>query len=110
MQMGFAVKCSPSGCLSVRMGRNEQFRIDQQEHGDWVHRDNLGYVGGDNITLVRTIEPGISYQEVVYRLSGAPSKFAALLIRLLKYPPRNRHVLLEQLNFSANRPEGDFLR
>ena len=29
--------------------------------------------------------------------------------RLLKYPPRNRHVLLEQLNFSANRPEGDFL-
>ncbi|WP_223930823.1 hypothetical protein, partial [Aeromonas caviae] len=34
--------------------------------------DRYGNDGGDNIDLVREIEPGTGYAEAVYRLSGAP--------------------------------------
>lgn len=78
---GFTVKRWASGSLSIRAGRDEQYRIDLAENGDWVHCDNLGNVGGDNITLVRTIEPGTSYHDAVYRLIGAASGVSDLPMR-----------------------------
>lgn len=78
---GFTVKRWASGSLSIRAGRDEQYRIDLADNGDWVHCDNLGNVGGDNITLVRTIEPGTSYHDAVYRLIGAASGASDLPLR-----------------------------
>lgn len=77
---GFTVKRWASGSLSIRAGRDEQYRIDLADNGDWVHCDNLGNVGGDNITLVRTVEPGTSYHDAVYRLIGAPSGVSDLVL------------------------------
>lgn len=77
---GFIVKRWASGSLSIRAGRDEQYRIDLADNGDWVHCDNLGNVGGDNITLVRTIEPGTSFQDAVYRLIGTSSCVSDLVL------------------------------
>jgi hypothetical protein len=73
LQAGYEVKHLQSGSLSIRKGKKERFRIHQHENGDYVHCDHRGEVGGDNITLVRTIEPGISYRDAVYRLIGSTS-------------------------------------
>jgi len=59
--------------LSVRAGGDEAYRVTRQQDGRWLWCDRYGNDGGDNIDLVREIEPGTGYAEAVYRLSGAPT-------------------------------------
>ena len=59
--------------LSVRTGGDEVYRVTRQQDGCWIWCDRYGNDGGDNIDLVREIEPGTGYAEAVYRLSGAPT-------------------------------------
>ena len=47
--------------------------MTRQQDGRWLWCDRYGNDGGDNIDLVREIEPGTGYAEAVYRLSGAPT-------------------------------------
>ncbi|MGC9129228.1 MAG: hypothetical protein ACP5GA_10950, partial [Acidithiobacillus sp.] len=47
--------------------------MTRQQDGHWVWCDHYGNAGGDNIALVREIEPGLTFAESVYRLMGAPS-------------------------------------
>jgi hypothetical protein len=58
--------------LSVRAGGDEVYRVTRQQDGHWLWCDRYGNDGGDNIDLVREIEPGLGYAEAVYRLSGVP--------------------------------------
>ncbi|HDS4790969.1 TPA: hypothetical protein QH391_005235, partial [Klebsiella pneumoniae subsp. pneumoniae] len=59
--------------LSVKAGGDEAYRVTRQQDGRWLWCDRYGNDGGDNIDLVREIEPGTGYAEAVYRLSGAPT-------------------------------------
>lgn len=59
--------------LSVRAGGDEAYRVTRQEDGRWLWCDSYGNHGGDNVDLVREIEPGTGYAEAVYKLSGAPT-------------------------------------
>lgn len=64
---GFTVK--PVGHhLSVRLGTDEIYRITQQQDGHWLWCDRAGKEGGDNIDLVREIQPGMGFIEAVYQL------------------------------------------
>lgn len=47
--------------------------MTRQQDGRWLWCDRYGNDGGDNVDLVREIEPGTGYAEAVYRLSGAPT-------------------------------------
>lgn len=47
--------------------------MTRKEDDHWLWCDRYGNSGGDNIDLVREIEPGTCYAEAVYRLSGAPT-------------------------------------
>ncbi len=58
--------------LSVRANGDEAYRVTRQQDGRWLWCHRGGNSGGDNIDLVREIEPGTGYAEAVYRLSGAP--------------------------------------
>jgi len=49
------------------------YRVTQQKDGHYVWCDHYGNAGGDNIDLVKEIEPGLGFAEAVYRLSGAPT-------------------------------------
>ena len=69
---GYAVK-REGRHLSVRAGGDEAYRVTRQQDGRWLWCDRYGNDGGDNIDLVREIEPGTGYAEAVYRLSGAPT-------------------------------------
>lgn len=59
--------------LSVKASGEELYRVTRQQDGRWLWCDRYGNNGGDNIDLVREIEPGTGYAEAVYRLSGAPT-------------------------------------
>lgn len=59
--------------LSVRTNGDEMYRVTSKDDGHWLWCDRYGNNGGDNIDLVREIEPGIGYAEAVYRLSGSPT-------------------------------------
>jgi len=60
--------------LSIRSsGGDEVYRVTRQHDGHWLWCDRYANDGGDNIDLVREIEPGTGYAEAVYRLSGAPT-------------------------------------
>lgn len=70
---GFEVKRDGQRHLSVRLGGDEHYRGTRQKDGHFVwcdlHRNGIG----DNIALVRDIEPGTGFADAVYRLSGAPT-------------------------------------
>ncbi len=70
--VGFTVK-REGRHLSVRAGDDEVYRVTQKSDGHWVWCDLYGNHGGDNISLVRELEPGTGYAEAVYRLSGGPT-------------------------------------
>lgn len=59
--------------LSVRLHGDEAYRCTKQDDGHWVTCDKYENGIGDNIALVRELEPGTGYSEAVYRLAGAPS-------------------------------------
>lgn len=59
--------------LSVMARGDEIYRVTQRHDGRWLWCDRYGNEGGDNIDLVREIEPGTGYAEAVYRLLGAPT-------------------------------------
>ena len=69
---GYVVK--PEGRhLSVEYCGDEMYRLTRQEEGYWLWCDRYGNRGGDNIDLVREIEPGTGFTEAVFKLSGSPT-------------------------------------
>ena len=52
---------------------DEVYRLTQPAGGrPWLFVDAYGQSGGDNIDLVKTIEPGTGFAEAVFRLCGEP--------------------------------------
>ena len=58
--------------LSVRAGGDERYRITQNSDGRWVACDKFGQGIGDNIALVRDLEPALGFLEAVARLAAGP--------------------------------------
>ena len=58
--------------LSVRAGGDEHYRITQKSDGRWVACDQTGNGIGDNIALVRDLEPTLGFLEAVARLAAGP--------------------------------------
>ena len=58
--------------LSVRAGGDEHYRITQKSDGRWVACDKTGNGIGDNIALVRDLEPALGFLEAVARLAAGP--------------------------------------
>ena len=58
--------------LSVRAGGDERYRITQNSDGRWVACDPFGQGIGDNIALVRDLEPTLGFLEAVARLAAGP--------------------------------------
>ena len=69
--MGFTVR-KEGRHLSVRLGQDERYRITQKPDGHWVTCDQLGHGIGDNIALVRDLEPALGFLEAVSRLTAGP--------------------------------------
>lgn len=59
--------------LSVKASGDEVYRVTRQQDGRWLWCDHYSNHGGDNIDLVREIQPGMKYSEAVYQLYGSPS-------------------------------------
>ena len=74
---GFKVK-QEGRHFSVLRNGDELYRITRKEDGHFVWTDHYGSKGGDNIALVQEIEPGTSFVQAVYRLSGDPRVSHAL--------------------------------
>jgi hypothetical protein len=68
---GYTVKRQGRG-LSAQISGDEYYRLDQKD-GRWVFCDRYGNYGGDNIALVKEIEPGTRYADAIYKLHGAPT-------------------------------------
>ena len=58
--------------LSVRAGGDEHYRITQKSDGHWVACNKTGQGIGDNIALVRDLEPTLGFLEAVARLTEGP--------------------------------------
>jgi hypothetical protein len=58
--------------LSIRFGGDEHYRITQKTDGRWIACDKFGQGIGDNIALVRDLEPALSFLEAVARLAEGP--------------------------------------
>lgn len=69
--MGFMVR-KEGRHLSVRAGQEEHYRITQKNDGHWVACDKIGNGIGDNIALVRDLEPSLGFVEAVERLTTGP--------------------------------------
>lgn len=69
--MGFSVN-KEGRHLSVRAGKEERYRITRKSDGHWVACDKTGNGIGDNIALVRDLEPGLRFVEAVERLINGP--------------------------------------
>jgi hypothetical protein len=69
--MGFSVK-KEGRHLSVRAGQEERYRITRKGDGHWVACDKTGNGIGDNIALVRDLEPALGFVEAVARLAEGP--------------------------------------
>ncbi|HRE55900.1 MAG TPA: hypothetical protein PLP22_14065 [Candidatus Competibacter sp.] len=69
--MGFTVR-KEGRHLSIRAGQDEHYRITQKNDGHWVACDKTGHGIGDNIALVRDLEPSLGFVEAVERLTTGP--------------------------------------
>jgi hypothetical protein len=58
--------------MSVQVNGDELYRLTPKTDG-WLWCDRYKNYGGDNIDLVREIEPGTKFTEAIYKLQGAPS-------------------------------------
>ena len=79
--------------LSVRAGGDEHYRITQKSDGRWIACDKLGNGIGDNIALVRDLEPTLGFLEAVAQLVAGP---VASREPLLEPPRRERPARLPQ--------------
>ena len=70
-QHGYSVKLTGKN-LSVRTDGNELYRLTHRGNR-WLWYDRYGNAGGDNIALVRELQPNCGYAEAVFQLLGAPS-------------------------------------
>lgn len=66
--------------------------MTRKDDGKWLWCDRYGNQGGDNIALVRELEPGTGFAEAVHRLAGAPM-VAQEIRQRPQAPPRARPVL-----------------
>jgi hypothetical protein len=73
--------------LSIQLKGEEVYRLTQKE-SHWLWCDRYGNQGGDNIDLVREIEPEeTGYSEAVYRLNGSPRLGKPLVSEICHNPP-----------------------
>jgi hypothetical protein len=70
--LGYTVK-KEGRHLSVQQHADEVYRITCKDDKHWVTCDKYENGIGDNIALVQELEPGTSFADAVYKLSGAPS-------------------------------------
>ncbi|MGB3225212.1 MAG: relaxase/mobilization nuclease domain-containing protein [Desulforhopalus sp.] len=69
---GYTVK--PEGRhMSVQVNGDEVYRVTCKHGGHYVTCDKYGNGIGDNIALVKEIEPGTRYADAIYKLHGDPS-------------------------------------
>lgn len=66
---GFEVK-REGRHLSVRAHGDEVYRVTRKPDGVWLWCDVYGNSGGDNIALVRELEPSAGFIDAVFRLNG----------------------------------------
>lgn len=64
---GFEVKQDGQCHLSVRSGGEEVYRLTNT-NGAWLYCDKHRSEGGDNIALVQSLEPSLTFAEAVYSL------------------------------------------
>jgi hypothetical protein len=55
--------------MSVNLGKDELYRITLKDDGRYISCDHYGNGIGDNISLIREIEPGIIFPKAVYSLA-----------------------------------------
>ncbi len=70
---GYTVKRDGQRHLSIRLHGDEIYRVTRMQDGRYLWCDRFGNDGGDNIDLVREVEPGTGFADAVYKLSGAPT-------------------------------------
>lgn len=56
--------------LSVRLEKKEVYRCTQKDDGVWLSCDLHGKKVGDNVSLIKHVEPGLNFVEAVSRLIG----------------------------------------
>ena len=49
---------------------DEQYRLTHRESGDWLWCDHYGNTGGDNLDLVKDIEPTLSFIDRIYKIQS----------------------------------------
>jgi len=91
--------------LSVLDGKDEVYRVDFKD-GKWLWCDSHGNNGGDNIALVREIEPGTKFVDAVYKLNGAPS----VAQRQDRAEPRRTQISLPPSSEADARAGRDYLK
>lgn len=84
---GYEVKKDGVRHLSVRAHGDEVYRLTKHSEGHWLWCDRYGNSGGDNISLVSEIEPGMGYPDLVSSLLGALSAAPALPPEPVRTPP-----------------------
>lgn len=97
---GFKVQKDGARHLSVRAGTDEIYRISKKPDGHWVACDKSGHGVGDNIALVRDLEPRLRFLEAVERLCNGP----VMKCEPLPSPSRTRPARL--LQTAADRHAG----
>ena len=90
--MGFTVR-KEGRHLSVRSGQDERYRITQKPDGHWVTCDQRGHGIGDNLALVRDLEPALGFLDAVSRLTAGP---VVDRVPVPAAPRRERPALLPQ--------------
>jgi hypothetical protein len=69
---GFTVK-TEGRHMSVLVNGDEVYRVTCKPGGHYVTCDKYGNGIGDNIALVKEIEPGTRYADAIYKLHGDPT-------------------------------------
>ena len=54
---------------SVKLDKDEIYRLTEKQDGTWLWCDNYGNRGGDNLDLVKELEPQKSFADRVYTLT-----------------------------------------
>lgn len=88
-QMGYRVKRDGRRHFSVRIGKDEAYRLTQKPDGVWLWLDNRGNAGGDNIDLVKELTGLETFVDCVYELvSKSSSDFDKVAPPPTPHPPR----------------------